>query len=104
MLRAMYWVHTGMQSEAVVSHEAGPSSLKRALNPAVEETGIRKKVSLTALSNGGKEIDVGAKSSVQTPKKPAGRRPLCKKADLEHAPDVVVEKVSRVTRSKVKNT
>jgi hypothetical protein len=109
MLIAMERVDTGSQSEDAVPHGAEPgrysSSLKRALNPAVEETGTRKKVSLTSLSNGGKETDVGAKSLVQTLKKPAGHRPLCKKGDLEHAvTDVVAEKVSRVTRSRVKNT
>jgi hypothetical protein len=60
---------------------------------------------LTSLSNGGKETDVGTKSSVQTLKKHAGRRPLYKKRDLKHAvTDVVAEKVSRVTRNRVKNT
>jgi hypothetical protein len=99
MLIAMERVDTGSQSEDAVPHGAEPgrysSSLKRALNPAVEETGTRKKVSLTSLSNGGKETDVGAKSSVQTLKKPIGRRPLCKKGDLEHAvTNVVAKKVS----------
>jgi hypothetical protein len=60
---------------------------------------------LASLSSGGNETDVGIKSSVQTLKKLVGRRPLCKKRDLKHAvSDVVVEKVSRVTRSRVKNT
>ena len=80
------------------------SSFKRALNPTVEETGTRKKVSLTSLCNRGNEIDGEANSSVQTLKKPAGRRPLSKKGELEHGIDVIAEKVSRVTRSKVKNT
>jgi hypothetical protein len=61
MLTAMEWVDTGSQSEDVVPHGAEPgrysSSLKRALNPAVEETGTRKKVSLTSLSNGGADLE-----------------------------------------------
>jgi hypothetical protein len=90
MLTAMERVDTGSQSEDAVPHGAElgrySSSLKRALNPAIEEIGTRKKVSLTSLSNGGKETNVGAKSS-------------------EHAvTGVVAEKVSRVTRSRVKNT
>jgi hypothetical protein len=102
------WVDTGSQSEDAVPHGPEPpgrysSSLKRALNPAVEETGTRKKVSLTSLSNGGKETDVGAKSSVQTLQKPAGRRPLSKKGELQHATDVVAENLSRITRSRLKN-
>ena len=72
--------------------------------PTVEETGTRKKVSLTSLCNGGNETDGEANSSVQTLKKPGGRRPLSKKGELEHGTDVVAEKVSRVTRSRVKNT
>jgi hypothetical protein len=109
MLTAMERVDTGLQLEDAKPHGAEPgrysSMLKWAFNPGVEETGTRKKVSLASLSNGGNETDVGIKSSVQTLKKLVGRRPLCKKRDLKHAvSDVVVEKVSRVTRSRVKNT
>lgn len=106
MLTALRRFHTGLGSEdGILQGERRDSlSLKRALIPAVEDTGTRKKVSLTSLSVGGNDIDVGAKSLAQGLKKHAGRRPFLKKGDLEQPSDVVAETVSRITRSRVKNS
>jgi hypothetical protein len=68
------------------------SSLKKALNPAIDETGTRKKVSVT---------DRGNKSTASGSKTPSGFR----KGDLEPpVVDVAKLKGKKVTRSSIKRT